>query len=184
MHSAPDNDLPLFKRVLRPGIDNLFFVALLAPLGATMPVAEAQGRWIASGTFYNYFPGKQSVFAAVIDESAQALRRRLSVVRAGASDLEAFIGDAYRAVFAFLVEDRVVFELMKRSAGPNQSLFSDPIQGAEVRELLEDLDAAIARGDAPPLDADYLAQAGSSARLTCPFGPVRSQPTRGLRGWP
>ncbi len=71
--------------------------------------------------------------------------------RAGASDLEAFIGDAYRAVFAFLVED---------------------------------LDAAIARGDVPPLDGDYLAQAGSSARLTCPFGPVRSPPTRGLRGWP
>jgi len=84
------------------------------------------------------------VFAAVIDESARALRRRLSVVRAGASGLEAFIGDAYRAVLAFLVEDRVVFELMERSAGPIRSLFGDPIQGAGVRELLEDLDAAIA----------------------------------------
>ena len=45
--SAPDNDLPLFRRVVKPGIDNLFFVALLQPLGATMPLAEAQGRWIA-----------------------------------------------------------------------------------------------------------------------------------------
>jgi hypothetical protein len=34
--------------VFKPGIDNLFFVALLQPLGATMPLAEAQGRWIAS----------------------------------------------------------------------------------------------------------------------------------------
>src|ERR1700722_3736649 len=46
--SAPDNDLPLYRRVFKPGIDNLFFVALLQPLGATMPLAEAQGRWIAS----------------------------------------------------------------------------------------------------------------------------------------
>ncbi len=46
--SAPDNDLPLYKRVFKPGIDNLFFVALLQPLGATMPIAEAQSKWIAS----------------------------------------------------------------------------------------------------------------------------------------
>jgi dimethylaniline monooxygenase (N-oxide forming) len=45
---APDNDLPLYKRVFRPGIDNLAFIALLQPLGATMPLAEAQGRWIAA----------------------------------------------------------------------------------------------------------------------------------------
>jgi hypothetical protein len=46
--SAPDNDLPLYRRVFKPGVDNLFFIALLQPLGATMPLAEAQGRWIAS----------------------------------------------------------------------------------------------------------------------------------------
>jgi dimethylaniline monooxygenase (N-oxide forming) len=46
--SAPDNDLPLYKRVFKPGIDNLAFIALLQPLGATMPLAEAQGRWIAA----------------------------------------------------------------------------------------------------------------------------------------
>ena len=45
--SAPDNDLPLFRRVFKPGIDNLAFIALLQPLGAIMPLAEAQGRWIA-----------------------------------------------------------------------------------------------------------------------------------------
>ncbi|HWD65331.1 MAG TPA: NAD(P)-binding domain-containing protein [Solirubrobacteraceae bacterium] len=46
--SAPDNDLPLFRRVFKPGIDNLAFISLLQPLGATMPLAEAQGRWIAA----------------------------------------------------------------------------------------------------------------------------------------
>jgi cation diffusion facilitator CzcD-associated flavoprotein CzcO len=46
--SAPRNDLPLYRRVFHPEIPNVFFVALLQPLGATMPLAEAQGEWIGS----------------------------------------------------------------------------------------------------------------------------------------
>ncbi len=99
---------------------------------------------LASGTFYNYFPDKESVFRAVLDESAQEVRRRLRAVRAGAATLEAFVGDAYRAWFEFLVEDRLMFELMQRNAGTIRSLFGDPILGAGVEELLEDLRAAIA----------------------------------------
>ena len=44
--SAPGNDLPLYRRVFKPGMDNLFFIALLQPLGATMPLAEAQSTWV------------------------------------------------------------------------------------------------------------------------------------------
>jgi dimethylaniline monooxygenase (N-oxide forming) len=44
--AAPDNDLPLYRRVFHPDIPNVFFIALLQPLGATMPLAEAQGQWI------------------------------------------------------------------------------------------------------------------------------------------
>jgi dimethylaniline monooxygenase (N-oxide forming) len=46
--SAPDNDLPLYRRVFHPDIDNVCFVGLLQPLGAIMPLAEAQGQWIAA----------------------------------------------------------------------------------------------------------------------------------------
>ena len=45
--AAPDNDLPLFRRVFKPGIPNLAFVGLLQPLGAIMPLADAQSKWIA-----------------------------------------------------------------------------------------------------------------------------------------
>ena len=45
--SAPDNHIELFRRVFHPEFDDVFFVALLQPLGATMPLAEAQGQWIA-----------------------------------------------------------------------------------------------------------------------------------------
>jgi hypothetical protein len=46
--AAPNNDLPLYRRVFHPDIPNVFFVALLQPLGATMPLAEAQGEWIGA----------------------------------------------------------------------------------------------------------------------------------------
>jgi AcrR family transcriptional regulator len=120
---------------------------------------------LASGTFYNYFPDKEAVFRAVLDHSAQEVRQRLRTVRASARSLEEFVGDAYRAWFSFLVEDRLMFELMKRNAGPIRALFGDPILGAGVEDLLEDLSAAMKRGDVPALDADYMAGAMAGVAL-------------------
>jgi AcrR family transcriptional regulator len=120
---------------------------------------------LASGTFYNYFPDKESVFRAVLDETAQEIRRRLRAVRSGARTLEEFVGDAYRTWFEFLVEDRLTSELLQRNAGPIRALFGDPILGAGVDELLADLRAAIYRGDVPPVDADYMAGAMAGTAL-------------------
>ncbi len=41
------NDFPLYKRVVHPTHENLFFVGLCQPLGAIMPLAEIQSEWIA-----------------------------------------------------------------------------------------------------------------------------------------
>jgi AcrR family transcriptional regulator len=120
---------------------------------------------LASGTFYNYFPDKESVFRAVLDESAQEVRRRLRDVRSGARTLETFVGDAYRAWFEFLVEDQLMFELLQRNAGTIRALFGDPILGAGVKDLLDDLRVAIKRGDVPALDADYMAGAMAGVAL-------------------
>jgi AcrR family transcriptional regulator len=120
---------------------------------------------LASGTFYNYFPDKESVFRALLDVSAQEVRRRLRAVRSSARTLEAFVGDAYRAWFEFLVEDRLMFELLQRNAGVIRALFGDPILGAGVEELLDDLRSAMLRGDLPPIDADYMAGAMAGVAL-------------------
>jgi AcrR family transcriptional regulator len=120
---------------------------------------------LASGTFYNYFPDKESVFRAVLDESTRVVRRRLREVRAHARTLEEFVGDAYRAWFEFLVEDQMMFQLMQRNSGTIRAMFGDPILLAGVDELLEDLNAAIDRGDIPPLDADYMAGAMAGTAL-------------------
>ena len=45
--SAPDNEIPLYRRVVSPERPGLYFIGLLQPLGAIMPLAEAQSEWIA-----------------------------------------------------------------------------------------------------------------------------------------
>lgn len=52
--SADDNDLPLFRRVFHPRLPGLYFVGLLQPLGAIMPLAEAQSHWIAEHLLGEY----------------------------------------------------------------------------------------------------------------------------------
>ncbi|TGK27919.1 NAD(P)/FAD-dependent oxidoreductase [Leptospira gomenensis] len=52
--SAKDNHLPLFHRMIKPEFKNLFFVGLYQPLGAIMPLAEFQGKWIAEYLTGNY----------------------------------------------------------------------------------------------------------------------------------
>jgi cation diffusion facilitator CzcD-associated flavoprotein CzcO len=44
--AAPDNHIELFRRVFHSDISGLCFIGLLQPLGAIMPLAEAQSAWI------------------------------------------------------------------------------------------------------------------------------------------
>ncbi len=41
------NDFRLYKKVIHPDWKNLFFLALIQPLGAIMPLAEVQAKWLA-----------------------------------------------------------------------------------------------------------------------------------------
>ena len=41
------NDFRLYKKVIHPEFPNLFFLGLIQPLGAIMPLAELQSNWIA-----------------------------------------------------------------------------------------------------------------------------------------
>jgi AcrR family transcriptional regulator len=114
---------------------------------------------LASGTFYNYFPDKESVFRAVLEESARAARARVRAARLGASDPESFVHDGFHAYFAFVAEDPGTFALTKRNSGTIRALAGDPSMVAGFDELATDLRAAVARGWLPDFDADYMAAA-------------------------
>jgi dimethylaniline monooxygenase (N-oxide forming) len=74
--AAPDNRIELFRRVMHPDIDNVFFVALVQPLGAIMPIAERQAQWIADHLRGEYLrPGRSAMLRDIRAEN-DAMRRR------------------------------------------------------------------------------------------------------------
>ena len=44
--SAEDNHVDLYRRVVHPDHPGLYFIGLIQPLGAIMPLAEAQAEWV------------------------------------------------------------------------------------------------------------------------------------------
>jgi cation diffusion facilitator CzcD-associated flavoprotein CzcO len=74
--SAPDNDLPLFRRAFHPDHPDLFFLSLVQVIGATMPIAEAQGRWIAAYLRGEYHLPDAGAVRADIERERQAMFKR------------------------------------------------------------------------------------------------------------
>ena len=114
---------------------------------------------LAAGTFYNYFPDKESVLAALLEDSAAEARMRVHAARERATTLREFVEGAYRAYFEFLAEDRATFELLRRNAGTIRDMFDEPTIGAGTEELAADMRAAIAAGLLPEMDTEYMAAA-------------------------
>jgi AcrR family transcriptional regulator len=114
---------------------------------------------LASGTFYNYFPDKESIFRALVGDTGEEARRRVRAARQRATTPRAFIEDAYRAYFGFIVEDPATFAFMARNSGTIRAFFEEgpvPLAGGE---LVEDLRGAIAAGYLPEIDVEYTAHA-------------------------
>jgi len=58
---ARNNNLPLWKRTVHPDLPGLFFLGLVQPIGAVMPIAESQSAWIAETLTGDYLPPAESV---------------------------------------------------------------------------------------------------------------------------
>jgi dimethylaniline monooxygenase (N-oxide forming) len=74
--SAPDNHIELFRRVFHPQIPNVFFIGLLQPLGAIMPLAEAQGAWVGDYLRGDYALPSNAELRADIAADQAAMRKR------------------------------------------------------------------------------------------------------------
>jgi AcrR family transcriptional regulator len=111
---------------------------------------------LAAGTFYNYFPDKESVFQAVLEEHTTELRRRLREARSQARDAETIVREGFHAYFSFIVEDRALFEMLRRNAGTVRELFDTPALELGILELRDDLGAL---DELSALDLDALAAA-------------------------
>jgi AcrR family transcriptional regulator len=112
---------------------------------------------LATGTFYNYFPDKESVLRAVVEEAAGEARVRVQEARRNGRTLDAFVRDGFRAYFDYLIEDRLTSAMLSRNAGTIRAMFDEPSLVAGVEELAEDLRAGVAAGLIPDHDVEYMA---------------------------
>jgi len=74
--AAEDNALPLFRRVFHPRHRRVFFVGLAQPLGAIMPIAELQARWIAAHLAGQYNLPAAHELASDVTREQDELRAR------------------------------------------------------------------------------------------------------------
>lgn len=135
-----------------------------------------RGTGLATGTFYNYFPDKESVFRALLEESAEEARARARAARRAAGSFEEFVADAYRAYFAFLADDPQLFGLVRRNAGTVSTQFAETAFGVSVRELEEDLRAAVRAGVVAPHDTGLMAAAMVGAAFEVGVRMIESEP--------
>jgi dimethylaniline monooxygenase (N-oxide forming) len=80
--SVADNRLPLYRRVASVEHPNLYFIGLIQPLGAIMPLAEAQAEWVAdllsgSGTL----PSPNEMRADIADAERKMKKRYVASKR-------------------------------------------------------------------------------------------------------
>jgi dimethylaniline monooxygenase (N-oxide forming) len=70
------NHVPLYRRVVHPRLPGLYFIGLVQPLGAIMPIAERQAEWVA-----DLFEGRaalpeQKRMERAIEREERAMRKR------------------------------------------------------------------------------------------------------------
>jgi AcrR family transcriptional regulator len=129
-------------------------------LGAATARDIVRATDLASGTFYNYFTDKNDVFRALIAELADKAREVVRTQRqTPGRTVEERVEGAYRAYFELVLEERELFEVLRRNAGLVGVVSDDEIFEAGIRELFVDLADWAATGELPELDLDYLATA-------------------------
>jgi len=70
-----DNVVSLYRKVVPPDLPGLFFIGLIQPLGAIMPLAELQAEWVARLLGGAPLPDRETMLASIAEEQ-QALRER------------------------------------------------------------------------------------------------------------
>jgi AcrR family transcriptional regulator len=131
---------------------------------------------LATGTFYNYFPDKESVLRALVDEITVEARARVRTARMAATTLEGFVSRGFRAYFEFLAEDPGTVALMRRNSGTIRTMFDEPALGAGIDELRADLETAVIAGRIPPHDADLMSVAMVGAGVEVGLRMVEREP--------
>lgn len=102
-----DEDVPaLYRRMAPPHLPGLYFLGLVQPVGATIPLVEVQSRWLAALLGGAMQPPEPVMMAREIERHAKAVRRRYVGSPRYALEVDArtyakqLVGDMKRGVVA------------------------------------------------------------------------------------
>ncbi len=73
---SADNEIRLYRYVVHPELAGLYFIGLVQPLGAIMPLAEAQSQWVAKLLAGECALPDRQAMAAAYDKDREAMRQR------------------------------------------------------------------------------------------------------------
>ena len=71
-----ENEVRLYRHVAHPRLPGLYFIGLIQPLGAIMPLAEQQSIWVAKLLTGEVALPERGIMEQQIDADADAMRRR------------------------------------------------------------------------------------------------------------
>ena len=120
-------------------------------------IAEiTQRAGVALGTFYVYFPDKESVFVELVDELGARLRRRLSLATRGLSERLEAERAGLTAFFDFLREHRELYRIVRQAEFVDEAVFRRYYQRL-AEGYAEALKGAMERGEVRRVDPECLA---------------------------
>lgn len=111
---------------------------------------------LASGTFYNYFTDKESIFRAILDEYLERLNQKLINLQAAAKTLDERIQAAYLALFEAIAEDPLLYELAHDNHRAIRDLYDSNLLGQAFHSLEQDIVTAMKQGSIPEVNVKYI----------------------------
>jgi dimethylaniline monooxygenase (N-oxide forming) len=82
LNVGANNEVRLYRRVVHPTLDGLFFIGLIQPLGAIMPLAEVQAKWVAGLLAGECaLPDKQTMLVEIANDQEKIEQRYVKSAR-------------------------------------------------------------------------------------------------------
>lgn len=113
---------------------------------------------LATGTFYNYFPDKESVLRAILEDFHARVRARVHETRMEARGLEELLRSSYLTCFRLYAEEKTLVTMIARNAGELRTFSAGSALEPAIEELASDLRAKASEGAIPRLDNERIAR--------------------------
>ncbi len=111
---------------------------------------------LASGTFYNYYADKETLFKDIVQDFLVDLTKSVRSTRQTATCIQEFVYPAYYLFFKAIAENPTIYILTTRNNQIIEDLFEFSAMAVLEKELRQDIQLAIDMGLLPKVDVEFL----------------------------